>query len=159
ENLGRVRRAQQRGFGHSEIDVTALTDMAIDETVAAETRRKFASLVPAYADRLRRIVALCREHGIDPVLVTQPALFGPVVDPATGVDLTRKQVNGRGNGQLEWQLLELYNDATRAVTADEHVLLIDLAHALPKDSRYFYDFLHFTNEGARQVGSIVASAL
>src|SRR5262249_36718178 len=144
---------------HSETDVAALKDMAIDPAAAAETKHKYEALLPAYANRLERIVALCREHGIDPVFVTQPALFGPVVDPATGVDLTRKQVNGRGNGQLEWQLLELYNDATRAGAADEHVLLVDLAHGLPKDSRYFYDFLHFTNESAQRVGSMVASAL
>ena len=100
QNLARARQAQQRGFGHSEIDVAALKDMAIDPADAADTKRKYSALLPAYADRLRRILALCRDHGIEPILVTQPALFGSVVDPATGVDLTRKQVNGRGNGAL-----------------------------------------------------------
>jgi hypothetical protein len=159
QNLHRLRQAQQRGFGHSEIDVAALKDLDIDERSAASTRQKHAALIPRYAERLRTIVALCRDHGIDPIFVTQPALFGSVIDPATGVDLTRKQVNGRGNGQLEWQLLEMYNDTTRRVAADAHVLLVDLARRLPKDSRLFYDFLHFTNEGAQAVGSIVASLL
>jgi lysophospholipase L1-like esterase len=158
-NLRRMRQAQQRGFGHSELDVAALHDLDIDDQTAAETRNKYAALIPAYVERLHAIIALCRDHAIDPIFVTQPALFGPVIDPATGVDLTRKQVNGRGNGQLEWQLLEMYNDATRRVAVDAQVFLVDLARTLPKDSRLFYDFLHFTNEGAEAVGSIVASAI
>ena len=159
QNLARARQAQQRGFGHSEIDVAALKDLAIDPAAADDTKRRYSALLPAYADRLRRILGLCRDHGIEPILVTQPALFGSVVDPATGVDLTRKQVNGRGNGALEWELLELYNDVTRQVARSDGAFLVDLAHALPKDSRLFYDFLHFTNEGAEAVGTIVASAL
>src|SRR5262249_3043381 len=142
-----------------EIDVAALKDMAIDPAAAAETKHKYEALLPAYANRLERIVALCREHGIDPVFVTQPALFGPVIDPATGVDLTRRQVNGRGNGELEWALLEMSNDVTRHVAESDRILLVDLARALPKDSRLFYDFLHFTNEGAEAVGTIVAEAI
>jgi lysophospholipase L1-like esterase len=159
ENLGRARTARQRGFGHSEIDVAALKDLVLDEPAVAAVRQQYTAYLPAYADRLRRIAALCREHGIEPVFVTQPALFGDVVDPATGVDLSRRQVNGRGNGHLEWMLLEMYNDVTRRVAADDRVLLIDVARALPKDSRLFYDFLHFTNQGAEAVGSIVAMAL
>lgn len=159
QNLARARQAQQRGFGHSEIDVAALKDMAIDPASASDTTRKYRELLPAYSQRLRRIVALCREHGIEPILVTQPALFGSVVDPATGVDLTRKQVNGRGNGALEWELLELYNDVTRQIAQADGVFVVDLAHSLPKDSRLFYDFLHFTNEGAEAVGTIVATVL
>jgi len=69
------------------------------------------------------------------------------------------QVNGRGNGTLEWRLLELYNDVTRRVAVAQGLLLIDLARELPKDSRLFYDFLHFTNEGAAKVAEIVAQHL
>jgi lysophospholipase L1-like esterase len=159
QNIGRVRLSRQRGFGHSEIDVTALTDLVLDDAVFDATRLKYAAFLPAYAERLGQIVALCQKNGIEPVLLTQPALFGDVIDPATGVDLARKQVNGRGNGRLEWTLLEMYNDVTRKVASDKGVALIDLARTLPKDSRLFYDFLHFTNEGAERVGSIVAAAL
>lgn len=159
QNLSRARLARQRGFGHSEIDVAALKDLLLDPATIEATRQQYSAFLPAYAERLHEIVALCRKNGIEPVLITQPALFGDVVDPATGVDLSRKQVNGRGNGRLEWLLLEMYNDVTRRVASEDHVLLIDLAKAMPKDSRLFYDFLHFTNQGAETVGSIVAAAL
>ena len=97
--------------------------------------------------------------GITPVLVTQPALFGETIDPTTHIDLREVQVNGRGNGLLEWRLLELYNDVTREVGAASGVAVIDLAKLMPKDSRYYYDYLHFTNEGAVRVGDIVYAGI
>jgi hypothetical protein len=51
------------------------------------------------------------------------------------------------------------NDVTRRVAATRQVLLVDLAREMPKDSRFFYDFLHFTNEGAQRVGEIIAADL
>ena len=91
--------------------------------------------------------------------MTQPALFGDDADPTTGVQLARVKVNGRGNGHLEWRLLEMVNDETRRVAAEQGILLIDLARELPKDSKYFYDYLHFTNAGAARVGEIAAAHL
>ena len=91
--------------------------------------------------------------------MTQPALFGDGADPTTGVELARVKVNGRGNGHLEWRLLEMVNDVTRRVAAEQGVVLIDLARELPKDSKYFYDYLHFSNAGAARVGEIVAAHL
>jgi lysophospholipase L1-like esterase len=158
-NLARAARSRQRGLGHSEVDLTATRHLALAEDVVAATVEGASRALPAYAARLRDIASVTRQNGIDPVFITQPALFGDVIDPATGVDLATVQVSGRGNGHLEWRLLEAVNDVTRSVSRDEQVLLIDLARALPKDSRYFYDFLHFTNEGSQQVGAIVATEL
>ena len=93
-----------------------------------------------------------------PVLMTQPALFGPGIDPETGVDLSRVAV-GDHRGGLQWQILELYNDVTRQVARDKRVTLIDLAHDMPHDSRFYYDYYHFTNAGAAQVAQIVSEPL
>jgi lysophospholipase L1-like esterase len=159
QNLVRAQRARQRGFGHSEIDVASINDLHIDPEVMAATLQQYSAGLAPFAERLSALTALCRRNGIEPVFVTQPALFGEVVDRATGVDLSRKQVNGRGNGALEWKLLESYNTVTRRVAAQHGVFLIDLAARMPKDSRLFYDFLHFTNEGSEVVGTIVATAI
>ena len=160
DNLQRAWRTHRQGFGHSEIDLRTTPQFAIDEDVMDATVREHRRLyLAAYRDRLMRIVALCRASQIEPVFITQPALFGETVDPATGVDLALAKVNGRGNGTLEWRLLELYNDVTRQVGATEQVTVVDLARALPKDSTYFYDFLHFTNEGSSAVGDIVFDGL
>lgn len=160
QNLARAARAYHAGFGHSEVDLLRATRLAIEEPeiarVLGEHRTKYLN---GYRARVGDIVDLCRRDHIEPVLMTQPALFGEAVDPATGVDLRTVQVNGRGNGALEWRLLELYNDVTREVGARKRVLVVDLAREMPKDSRYFYDFLHFTNEGSVRAGDIVFNAL
>jgi GDSL-like lipase/acylhydrolase family protein len=157
QNLARSARAHRAGFGHSELDLATVRQVHFDESsierVLAEHRERY---LEGYRERVTALVDYCRDHDIEPVLITQPALLGDTRDRATGIDLAEVQVNGRGNGRLEWRLLELYNGVTRAVGAARHVLIIDLARELPKDSRLFYDFLHFTNEGAEQVGDIVA---
>jgi lysophospholipase L1-like esterase len=158
-NILRAVRARHRGLGHSEVDLTRARHVVLDSTVMAHTENEAAATLPGFVARLRQIVAICREHGIRPVLVTQPALFGDAIDPTTGVALSTVQVSGRGNGALEWRLLEAVNDATRRLAQAEQVLLIDLASELQKDSRFYYDFLHFTNEGAEQVGALVAAGL
>jgi lysophospholipase L1-like esterase len=158
-NMVRAARARDRGFGHSEIDLATVQHLELNDEQIAKRIAMYQPTLPEYAARLRQIADLTQTHGIEPVWVTQPALFGDLVDPTTNVDLAKAQVNGRGNGHVEWRLLEMYNDETRRVAAERGVLLIDLARELPKDSRYFYDFLHFTNAGSERVGEIVATYL
>ena len=114
----------------------------------------------AYRKRLEELVELDRRHGIEPVLLTQPSLLGGV-DLRTGIDTRTIQVEiwETVDGAFAWRLLERYNDAMREVGISRGVLTIDLAHALPKDSTYFYDFFHFTNQGADRVGALAAEAL
>jgi lysophospholipase L1-like esterase len=158
-NLARAARARERGFGHSEVDLTKIEDWAIDDEHVTRVIGQHRAHLEGYAARLKEIDALTRAAGIEPVWLTQPALYGETTDVTTGVDLARVKVNGRGNGRLEWRLLELHNDVLRAVARADGVQVIDLAREVPKDSKYFYDFLHFTNEGAARVGAIVASHL
>ncbi|HVQ31090.1 MAG TPA: SGNH/GDSL hydrolase family protein [Vicinamibacteria bacterium] len=119
------------------------------------------SYVPGYRERLTRVVGACRRARIIPVLVTQPALYGSGVDDRTGVDLGTMVVNEKEkiNGDLAWQILELYNDTTRQVGRENGAAVIELAGVLPKTSRLFYDFVHYTDEGAREVAAIVAPEL
>jgi lysophospholipase L1-like esterase len=114
----------------------------------------------AFRDRLDQLVALNRENGIEPVLITQPTLLGGV-DARSGIDTRPMEVElwGKLDGALAWRLLERYNDVTRQVGRERGVLTVDLARALPKDSTFFYDFFHFTNEGADRVAAIVHDAL
>lgn len=114
--------------------------------------------IPHFRNRLLEIVELSRSHGIEPVFVTQPGLYGPAVDAVTGVDLATIERNGI-NGATAWEILELYNETTREVGALEDVLVVDLARALPKSSLFFYDLVHFTNEGAVEIGRIMHEAL
>jgi lysophospholipase L1-like esterase len=159
QNVVRVARARSGGFGHGEIDLRTIRHLEHDPANTAATIAKFSTSLPAFAARVAMIIEECRRHGIEPVLVTQPWLNGDAIDPTTGVNLATIQVRGPANGRLWWQVQELYNDVTRRAAAADGVLLIDAARELPKDSRYFYDFMHYTNEGAARLGDIVASHL
>jgi lysophospholipase L1-like esterase len=155
QNVARAARARRRGFGHSEIDLRSARHVAFEPEEVQHILEGQKTSLQQYRQRLVRIGQLCRASGIEPVFITQPALFGEIADATTGVDLATVQVNGRGNGIVEWRLLERFNDVTREVGASQGLFVIDLAREMPKDSRFFYDFLHFTNEGAVVVGDIV----
>jgi lysophospholipase L1-like esterase len=160
QNVYRAAWTRHRGFGHSEVDLTTAPRLALDDEVIARTLQDHRTrYLEGYGERLTTLVRLCRSNHIEPVLITQPALFGEAIDPVTRVDLSTVQVNGRGNGKLEWRLLELYNDVMRRVGASERAIVIDLARDLPKDSTLFYDYLHFTNEGSVAAGDIVFRGL
>jgi lysophospholipase L1-like esterase len=114
-------------------------------------------LLREYESRLSRLMGLTRAAGITPVLITQPALFGDAIDDVTQADLSRVSIEiyQQMNGRTAWKMLESYNDVTRKVGQTEKVAVIDLAHQLPKSSRYFYDYIHYGKEGAQAVGRIV----
>ena len=107
--------------------------------------------LPGYALRIRRLIAISKENNIIPVFVTQPALYGNFKDEITG--LSFKRTNAK------WKILELYNDVIREIGVTENVLVIDLAKKMPKSTRYYYDWIHFTNEGSVKVGEIINSEL
>lgn len=112
-----------------------------------------------YKTRLERLITICREHTILPVLVTQPVLYGGGVDEASGVDLDHRFVAKDMDGATAWQVLELYNDITREVGREQGVLVIDLARQMPKNSTYYFDLMHYTNAGAAKVADIIATQL
>jgi len=163
-NLGRSRRAERLNLTHGDVRLHRLPPMPLKP----EYRRNALLLheqryVPGFRQRVERLVAAAREGGIEPVLVTQPALYGEGLDDVTGVDLAKVTVDNDPehllNGSLAWRILELYNDTSRAIGREQGVFVVDLARRLPKSSRYFYDFVHFTNEGADAVGDLVAQEL
>lgn len=161
-NLLRYREAVKLNRVHKSIEVKWSRVLTPDR----ERSRALVALhqeryVPPYASRIADLVRRCRALGIEPVLLTQPALYGNVVDPETKVFLGTLEVDAEQqlHGGLAWGLLELYNDVLRDEGRRRGVLVIDLARELPKDSRLFYDFVHFNNDGSAAVARIVAGHL
>lgn len=161
-NIRRHRTAQDKGLVHADVLHDPIPSQAIEPLSDDERRKEFdrhrASFLPGYESRLRHLLKMAGGFGSEPVLLTQPALCGSGHDDVTGADLASIPA-GDVAGQTEWELLELYNDVTRRVAKDESVLLIDLAQRLPKSSRYFYDWLHYNNDGAAAVAEIVDADL
>jgi lysophospholipase L1-like esterase len=163
-NLRRSERAERMRLLHGDVRLKRLPPLPLKPELRKNTLLLHEQrYVPPYKRRLAELVAATRAAGIEPVLVTQPALYGEGVDDVTGVDLAKVTVDNDPehllNGSLAWRVLELYNDAARELGAEEKVFVVDLARRLPKSSRYFYDFIHFTNEGAAEVGARVAEDL
>ncbi|MFZ5448881.1 MAG: SGNH/GDSL hydrolase family protein [Thermodesulfobacteriota bacterium] len=143
-----------------ETDFSKLTPFVVSEKARAAIIKEHQDhYLSPYKNRLEKLITICRQHNIIPVLLTQPVLYGNIVDPATGVDLGRKFVAKDMDGATAWEVLELYNDVTRQVGREQGVLVIDLARQMPKDSRYFYDLMHYTNAGAEKMADIIATLL
>jgi len=141
-------------FVLATLPTTNETD-AVRESYVQGHRTRY---LPGYRHRVMEIIAACRKAGVEPVLITQPHLLGSENDPETGVPLSTISMGGI-SGALFWILLEEYNGVLREVAAKENVFLIDLAHYIPKSSRYYYDLLHFSNEGSALVADAVSSRL
>lgn len=162
-DIYRYRQARRQGLIQGEafsmkdrqIDLRTSERREVSESEGArlvELHREH--YVPAYAERVNQLVQRSRANGIEPILITQPLLLGPAVDDVTGVKLG-ELAWGETNGAVIWQVLELYNDAVRSEGKQEGVLVVDLARQLPKSSRYFYDYVHYTNAGAALAARII----
>ena len=154
-NLNRYAKARRGGLVHANIDFARLKllDVSDDLLNSLLNDHKSRYLTP-YARRLQELIDVARGHAIEPVFMTQPIIYGEVIDPVTGADLGRVDIGGI-NGKASWEIMKLYNEVLRQVAAQNQVLLIDLAAEMPKSSRYFYDTAHFTNEGCQLVAKII----
>jgi lysophospholipase L1-like esterase len=143
-----------------EIDLKKLPDFKVTpENLIAIIKDHRDHYLGPYKNRLERLITICREHHMVPVLLTQPVLYGDVVDKATGVSLGHKFVAKDMDGATAWDVLELYNEVTREVGRERGVLVIDLARQMPKNSLYFYDLMHYTNAGAAKMAEIITAQL
>jgi len=159
-NIYRYFVAQKRGLHHVEVDLKAQGTLDVPEEVQGETIRKYRDeSLPYYRARLEKLIQVCRAHDIEPVFITQPTLYGPGTDPATGVDLRKVKLGENLNGALMYAVVELYNNTLRQVAEKDHVLLIDLAREMPRNSTYYYDYLHYTEAGAAEVAEIIYRGL
>ena len=71
------------------------------------------------------------------------------------MDLGKVRLGENLNGALMFAVVDLYNDTLRQVGAAEQVPVLDLARQMPHSSVYYYDFLHYTEPGAREVAEII----
>jgi hypothetical protein len=158
-NFYRYAKARRLGLTHQIFDFAKLPPTDLPQaTVDALLQAHQERYLKPFNRRLTRLMEISRENSIEPVLITQPSVFGEVIDPATGADLGRASTYEL-NGKTLWQQLELYNDVVRATALKQGVLLIDLAREMPKSSAYFYDTYHFTNGGCVRVAEIVDKRL
>lgn len=150
-NFYRYSKAKRMGLVHPILDFPRLEQVDIppekEQALLEEHNDKY---LQPYGARLTRLIELCREHSIEPVFITQPMVFGDLIDPFTGTDLAKA-----ANGKVIWKILELYNGVVRNTAQQHQVYVIDLAKEMPKSTEYYYDTYHFTNAGCQQVAGII----
>jgi lysophospholipase L1-like esterase len=158
-NFGRYSKANRMGLTHPIFDFAKLKQLDIPPEKAAallqEHREKY---LKDYGERLDKLIEISRSHNIEPVFITQPMVFGDLIDPPTGVNLA-KAMCWWADGKTIWQLLELYNDVVRKTCREHHVKVIELARKMPKNTNFYYDTYHYTNAGCQQVAEIVYQGL
>ena len=162
--LYRSLLATMVGSGYDYVDWAKLPELSRPPVIAASracsTCGDEAYLAAArqhqhaYEDRLRLLVRLLRDAEILPVLMTQPTPCGFAKDPTTGKDLSRLP-----ECLFRYQLYEIYNDTMRYVAKNEGVFLIDLSRTMPKDTKYYWDYMHYTDAGAKELAKVVTTAL
>ncbi len=157
--IGRALKAVKGGVGHAQIYVEKMSHCEIDENTRNSVLNEYReNYIKKYEERLTRLVELTKMLGIKPVLITQTALWGNCMDDVTGINLGTICAGDINTGVL-WDMLEIYNSATRRIGIKKEVPVIDLAGEMPHSSAYFYDWYHFTNEGAEKAAEIISDKL
>ena len=118
------------------------------------------SHVDKFRSHLDDLVLDLRGRGVEPVLVTHATRFGGHVSPSERRLLgywRRFYPQLREDGFLDME--QRLNDALRGVAAARGMRLVDAAQKVPPGPRYFAEFVHFTNEGAHALASLIADAI
>jgi lysophospholipase L1-like esterase len=112
-----------------------------------------------YEQNLRTLVGVARANGIEPVFITQPAIWGAPPGPWEETLWVHPHPDYRVSPDQLWRVLEGFNDVTRRVAQDQDAALVDLARLLPKTIENFTDDEHFTIAGSRAVADIIRTEL
>jgi lysophospholipase L1-like esterase len=160
-NVRRAMMASKFSLGLYPISIDTLPRIEVSEEQMDSIVELHRPAAMAYRKRLLKLIASSKAYRIQPVLCTQPALWGPGIDPVTGIDLgtLRVQYTDVNSAAGHWRVMEYYNDQARAVAAETGVSLIDLAVEMKKSSAFFDDGIHFTPRGSREVAYIVYKGL
>ncbi len=158
-NVSRYINARKEDLPHNlDFDLTKAEHVEVTNEQEKEMIYKTSLLIPAYQKRVEELAKSCSSNNIIPVFILQPVLYANTIDSTTGVNLATIKV-GNANGSVKWKLLQMYNETTRKVAQRHNAFVIDLEKELPHDSKYYYDLVHFTDEGCRKISEIVSTQL
>jgi lysophospholipase L1-like esterase len=154
--IQKYRNAKKMNLTNNNIDLQKLDKLLLSKVAIKKIVSQQISHSINYRGRILKLVETCRKNNIEPVLITQPCLYGAGIDSITGIDLETIKIDKENNGKAGWKILQLYNDQARSVAKETNTCLIDLANEMPKNSLYFYDFVHYTNDGCTKVAEIIS---
>ncbi len=111
-------------------------------------------------DKVRTLIRMSREIGVEPVFLTHPLLFDDT-DYWRGIFGTycwkTESPDSILSAATYWRMLDTINDDVIRACREEGASCYDLASAVPHSPEYFYDGVHFSEAGASLVADSVAA--
>jgi lysophospholipase L1-like esterase len=159
ENLYRSRVAYRQGLTHREVDYAKANRITIDSAAMSKEVDAQSEYLEAYRKRILALDSICRANHIKAIFLTQPSLFASFTDSATGLDFSTLEITKGRNAVLQGKILQRYNDVILNLRNEGKINAINLASAMPRDSRYFYDYTHYTSVGTKVIAQIVSDSL
>jgi lysophospholipase L1-like esterase len=154
-NISRAGKAKKAGLNHQFIsDISKAEKLKMDDTAVMRCLKKEEKYLTGYKNRLGEFAKICQDNNIKLIFVAQTILFSDEEDLFTNVYLGDVKT-GQINGKTRAYILKMYNKVTFDFAASMGLPFINLAARLPKDSRFFYDGYHFTNDGAEISAGII----
>lgn len=149
-----------------EVKLDKLEQKEVEQRRIKEELQKQANFQKEVKKNYLELIKISKDNGILPIFITQPTLYGPGVDPTTGVNLESMIIqSGNANvgqgltGKEMWLMVNSYNELLKTTAKENNVPVIDLANLMPRDSKYYYDYIHFSKAGAKKVADILSPFL
>lgn len=155
-----IQLAYKKGLLHKEVNFKNLPDTSLTQVYMQQQVLHQQKYLIGFKARLQELISLCKVNNITPILLTQPSVYGDFIDANTGIKMSTKFYTvgtNINNNVLQELVLDEYNKAIRSF--DTQTPVIDLSKLMPKNTKYYYDFIHFNKAGAEKVAAIVAPAL
>lgn len=147
-NIIRAGDAKKAGLNHAFFtDLSKQEKLVLSDSQIVQQLKEQNKYLPLYTERITEFARICKENNIRLIFVAQSILFADEIELLTNVNLGEIKT-GNTNGKAKSLMLKMYNKATYDVAEKTGVPFINLSARLPKDSRFFYDGYHFTNDGA-----------
>jgi lysophospholipase L1-like esterase len=159
ENLYRYRIAHKKGLVHRVVDYSKEKHLHLDDATINKHLAEQPQYLVNYRKRILVLDSICKANKIKAIFLTQPSLYGDYTDPATNLNFKDLQTSDGRNSILEKRILDLYNNVLLQLKAEGRIQSVDLATVMPRDSRYYYDYTHFTSAGTKVVAQIVADSI
>ncbi|MCX7934872.1 MAG: SGNH/GDSL hydrolase family protein [Planctomycetota bacterium] len=135
----------------------------------AKERQRRGEAMPAemlcknFRANLEIFIAICRAHGVVPVLMTMANRFAAEPDKFVQAKYAAPEGGGKPFGGLPYeefrQRFLAMNETIRQTAKDNGVLLIDLAAVIPPDGEHMYSIVHFTDRGSEMAAKAIAQSL
>lgn len=138
---------------------------------AAERRKRYQALplrrlqpqdhlpYPEFEQNLRSLIGSAIANDVAVILVTQSWMYS---DQMREADLRKfwsaEKIFKYSQADLD-QALRKFNEVTKKIGRELQVPLVDLGEKLPRISPYFYDEMHFSGAGAKQVAQLIEPAV